>query len=163
MVKKEFVLHIGTLFVFIVSVIVFKRWFDLAYWPFLVGGILGTILPDIDHLIYVYFVSPQDLTSQRVSYLVYRREILRSISLLYETRSERKSLIFHSTIFQIIFWILCFLVITSSGSIFGRGLVLAFSLHIVVDQAIDFKFQNLKPTPYFYLNVLILLFFGILL
>jgi len=161
--KKDLALHFGVFVLFAILVILFKRWFDLSYWPFLVGGLLGTILPDVDHLIYVYFLSPQDLTSQRVSYLLEKKDVLRSISLLYETRTERKGLIFHSTVFQLIFWILTFLVVSSSGSIFGRGLVLAFSLHLIVDQAIDFNFQKQKPTPYFYLNILILLFFGILL
>lgn len=161
--RRELALHFGVFLLFLVLIVLLRQWFSLSYWPFLVGGVLGTILPDVDHLIYVYFVSPQDLTSQRVSYLVDKRDLLRSVSLLYETRTERKNLIFHSTIFQIIFWVLCFLVLTSSGSIFGRGLVLAFSLHLIVDQAIDFRFLNQKPTPYFYFNVLILLFFGILL
>lgn len=161
--KRELALHFGVFVLFAILVILFKRWFDISYWPFLVGGILGTLLPDIDHLIYVYFLSPQDLTSQRVSYLLNKRDIGRSLSLLYETRSERKGLIFHSTVFQIIFWILTFLVVTSSGSIFGRGIVLAFSLHLILDQWIDFNFYKQKPTPYFYINILILLFLGILL
>ena len=161
--KRELALHFGVFVLFAILVILFKRWFDISYWPFLVGGILGTLLPDIDHLIYVYFLSPQDLTSQRVSYLLNKRDVGRSLSLLYETRSERKGLIFHSTVFQIIFWVLTFLVVTSSGSIFGWGIVLAFSLHLILDQWIDFNFYKQKPTPYFYINILILLFLGILL
>jgi hypothetical protein len=56
---------------------------------------------------------------------------------LAETRSERTKLIFHSGLFQLIFIVLAFFVVTSSGSLFARGVVLAFFLHLLVDQAVD--------------------------
>jgi hypothetical protein len=97
------------------------------------------MLPDLDHVIYFYFVRPTDLTSQRFDFLLQRKEIWRMIQLLYETREERMGLIFHTFVFQILFLVLTFWLLTSSGSIFGRGLVLAFSMHIVVDQLIDLQ------------------------
>jgi hypothetical protein len=66
-----------------------------------------------------------------------KKEVFRTLKLLAETRYERKNLIFHTLLFQVIFLILTFWVITSSGNIFGRGLVLAFSLHLVIDQVVD--------------------------
>lgn len=98
---------------------------------------MGTLLPDIDHLIYIYFFGPQEITSQRVSQKLARRDIWGTLTLLADTRSERNRLVFHTVLFQIIFLALAFLVVTSSGSIFGRGLVLAFSLHLLVDQIVD--------------------------
>ncbi len=109
----------------------------MTYWPFWLGGLVGTILPDIDHLIYVFFLNPHELTSQRVSFLFKKKEFLRVITLLYETRNERKSLIFHTFLFQIIFFILTFFIVSSSSSFLVRGIVLAFSLHLVVDQLAD--------------------------
>jgi hypothetical protein len=94
-------------------------------------------LPDIDHLVYVFFLSPQELTSQRVNFLVNKKEIKRAVELLYETRSERRGLIFHTFFFQIIFLILTFWLVSSSASLFGRGLVLSFALHLSVDQLTD--------------------------
>lgn len=137
--KREFALHLVSTFILLVLIILFKRWFDFSYWPLLIGGIIGTILPDVDHLIYVYLLSPQELTSQRVNSLVEKKDINRTLQLLHETRAERKNLIFHSFYFQMIFWVLTFLVISSSGSVFGRGLVGAFALHLIIDQVIDFK------------------------
>jgi len=110
---------------------------SLSYWPFWLGGLIGTVMPDLDHLIYVLFLNPQELTSQRVNSLFRRREILRVITLLYETRDERKNLVLHTFLFQLIFFILTFFVISSSGSIFVSGIVIAFSLHLIVDQLID--------------------------
>ena len=137
--KRELAQHFVSTLMLLILVVVFKRWFSLSYWPLVVGGIVGTFLPDVDHLIHIYFREPQELTSQRVVSLVGQKEIPRTLSLLYETRSERKNLIFHSFYFQILFWILTFLVISSSGSVFGRGLVAAFSLHLIVDEFVDLR------------------------
>lgn len=149
--KKEIFIH----FAFFVSLFIFislvKGFLLLSYWPLWAGGMVGTLLPDLDHIIYVYFLKPHELTSQRASYMVGKGQITRTFQLLAETRSERTKLIFHTATFQIIFLVLAFLVLTSSGSIFGRGLVLAFSLHLLVDQIVDITdtgnldswFQNL--------------------
>lgn len=154
--RRELFIHFAFWFSFFVFITLFKHYFTLSYWPFWLGGIVGTILPDLDHFIYFYFVKPQDLTSQRVGYLVNKKEIVRGVELLYETRNERKDLIFHSVFFQVIFLVLTFWMMSSSGSFFGRGLVLSFALHLSIDQIMDLtelkSFDNwLKNSP-IYLN-----------
>jgi len=59
-----------------------------------------------------------------------------------ETKGERKELIFHTAYFQIIFLTFSIFVITSSGSLLGMGLVLAFMLHLLIDQIIDLMENN---------------------
>jgi hypothetical protein len=150
--KREIILHVGVWLAFFVVITLFRQYFSFSFWPFWIGGILGTFLPDIDHLIYVYFLQPQELTSQRVNFLIDRNEVKRVISLLYETRNERRGLIFHTLFFQVLFLVLTFWIVTSSGSLFGRGVVLAFSLHLLVDQIVDLmklnSFDNwLKYSP----------------
>jgi hypothetical protein len=135
--KKELFIHFSFLISFFIFISLSKGWFSLSFWPFWLGGILGTFLPDIDHLIYVYILRPGELTSQRVSYMFKKRRIWETFRLLAETRQERHNLIFHSFLFQIIFLVFTFFIITSTGSLFGRGLVLAFSFHLLVDQAVD--------------------------
>jgi hypothetical protein len=135
--RRELFIHFSFWFAFFVLVAVVKNYFALGYWLFWLGGLVGVILPDIDHLIYVYFIKPTDLTSQRVDFLVAKKDYRRSIELLYETRQERKGLIFHTIFFQAIFFILTFWMLSSSGSYFGRGLTLSFILHLSVDQLID--------------------------
>lgn len=137
--KKELFIHFAFWFSFFVFITLTHKYFNLSYWPFWVGGMVGTLLPDLDHFIYIFFIKPQDLTSQRVNYLLDKRELIRSIELIYETRNERSGLIFHSIFFQIIFFILTFWMLSSSGSMFGRGLVLAFSFHLIIDQLVDLK------------------------
>lgn len=136
--KREFFIHFAFVVSFFIFISVFKGWLSFNYWLFWSGGVIGTLLPDLDHIIYVYFFKPHELTSQRVNSLVGKRSVKEAFRLLIDTRSERKDLIFHSVLFQVVFFVLAFLVLTSSGNIFGRGLVLAFLVHLFVDQMVDF-------------------------
>lgn len=135
--RRELFIHLAFWFSFFVFISLFRHFLSLSYWPFWLGGLVGVFLPDIDHLVYVFFLSPQELTSQRLNFLLGRKEVKRAVELLYETRSERRGLIFHTFFFQIIFLILTFWLISSSASLFGRGLVLSFALHLSLDQITD--------------------------
>ncbi len=136
--RREFFIHFSFWFSFFVLFTILGNNLTFSYWPFWVGGLIGTILPDLDHIIYALFLDPQELTAQRVGHLLRGKNIKRVITLLYETRYERKSLVFHTFIFQIIFFVLAFLVLSSSTSLFAKGLVLAFLIHLSVDQLADF-------------------------
>ena len=176
--KKELITHFTFVIAFFIFISLFRGWFELPYLSFWVGGLIGTILPDIDHLIYVYFLRPQEVSSQKIVSLISKRESLAGLTLLSETRAERKHLIFHTFHFNIIFLLMSYLVITSSGSILGSGIVLAFSLHLLIDQIVDFmetgdlanwlrqvNISFLPEQKRYYLigNTLVLLFFGFLL
>ncbi len=173
--RRELFLHFAFWLSFFIFITLIHQYFNLGYWLFWVGGLIGIFLPDIDHFIYAYFVKPQDLTSQRIGYLIDKRNIQRSIELMYETRSERKGLIFHTILFQMIFLVLTFWMMSSSGSLFGRGLVLSFALHLAVDQLIDLTeignlnnwFKDLpfvldvdKSKTYWMITTIIVLVFG---
>jgi hypothetical protein len=135
--KKEIALHFLVAFVIFAFISIVRNYLSLNYWPFWIGAIIGTILPDIDHIIYVYYLNPQDLTSQRVNYMVTKRELWSSWELLANTRSQRTQLILHTALFQVIFMVLTFLVISSSGNLLGRAIVIAFSLHLLTDEVMD--------------------------
>jgi len=135
--KREISVHLVLLFLFLAIVAIFRHFFNLDSWPFWIGTIIGNFLPDLDHIIYLLFLEPQDLTAQRTDFLVNKREFRRAIELLYETRAERKNLIFHTILFQIIMIILTFWMMSSSASVFGKGLSLAFLIHLCVDQLVD--------------------------
>jgi hypothetical protein len=135
--RRDLFLHFCFWFSFFVFISLVKHFFSLNYWPFWLGGVVGVFMPDLDHIIYVLFMCPQELTSQRVGFLWKRKEYKRMIELLYETRNERRGLVFHTIFFQIIFLILTFWIITSSASLFGKGLVLSFALHLSIDQLVD--------------------------
>lgn len=175
--KKELALHFLVVIIFFVLVSFLRKYLDLSYWPFWAGAIIGTILPDADHFIYVYFLRPYELTSQRVMYEAQKGNLLQSWGILSSTRSERTNLILHTVIFQVLFIILGFLVISSSKSLLGRGLVLAFLLHLLTDEVLDLRqtgnlntwFKNfpitldrLQLNIYLISNFVIILVFGFL-
>lgn len=135
--KRDFFIHFSFWLFFFVLISLVKHYLALGYWPFWLGGAVGVFMPDLDHLLYVLFLDPQDITSQRVGFLWGKKEYRRIVELLYETRSERRVLAFHTFFFQIIFLILTFFIMSSSPSLFGKGLVLSFALHLSVDQLVD--------------------------
>ena len=137
--RRELFIHFSFWFSFFVLISIVRHYINLNFWPFWLGGLVGVFMPDLDHLIYVFFLGPQELTSQRVGFLWNRKEYIRLIELLYETRSERRGLIFHTIFFQAIFLVLTFLIMSSSGSLFGKGLVLSFALHLSIDQLVDLQ------------------------
>ena len=132
--KREIFIRLAFLISFFVLLSVVKNWLTLAFWPLWLGGVIGMILPCLDHLIYVFFLAPYELTSQRVIYLVKNKNFLGAFRLLFDTRGERTNLIFHSFIFQIIIFLLAFWLITSSGNLLGKGIMFGLLLHLVIDR-----------------------------
>jgi hypothetical protein len=176
--KKELALHFLTSIILFVLISFLRNYLNISYWPLWVGAIVGTILPDIDHIIYVYYLRPHELTSQRIMYAAGKGQLLASWHLLASTRSERTNLILHTVTFQILFVVLSFLVVTSSPSLLGRGLVLAFLLHLLVDEVLDLKqngnllnwfrqipiqLDSIQLNIYLIANLAAILIFGILL
>lgn len=136
--RKEIITHFAFLISFFTLITLFRSWYDLFYLPFWIGGIIGTVLPDLDQFIYVYFLRPTDLSSQRTYSLIQQKNLKAAMRVMATTRTERKYLIFHTAHFQLIFLILAFLVVTSTGNVLGRGIVLGTSLHLIIDQVVDF-------------------------
>ena len=136
--KKDYIIHFTYMVALFITASLLKGWFDFAYISFWVGGILGTFFPDIDHLVYVYVLKPKESTSLQVGSLISQGKVKDSLGLLAKTMDERKELILHTAYFQAMFVVFAFLIITSSGSLFGTGLVLAFALHLFIDQLIDY-------------------------
>jgi len=135
--KKELFVHFAFMVSLFIFISLFRRYFSLYHLLFWVGGILGTVLPDIDHLLYVYLSNPADLIFGRFTYFIKEKKFAEMLGFLSQIQYERERMVFHTATFQLIFVVLAFLVVTSSGSILGRGLVLAFLLHLAVDQLSD--------------------------
>lgn len=139
--KKEITTHVAASLVFFAPLIFLHSMGGVTFLSFFAGVLLGSFLPDIDHLIYVLFLKPKEITSQRVRSKLASGSFYSVVTLLFSTRDERKKLIFHNIVFQLFFVIFSFLIVSSSSSIFGRGLVLSFLLSLVVDQVLDIRFK----------------------
>jgi len=136
--KKEFTVHFSSLLIFFFMVSLFRGWYDnFIYLTFWLGGILGVLLPDLDHVLYTVFLRPTELTSQRATYLLKNKRWSNAVDLLARTKHERTYCIFHTYLFELVAITLMILVVTSSGSLFGRGVVLGIMIHLLVDQFVD--------------------------
>lgn len=103
------------------------RWDLLELW---LGGILGTFFLEVDHLLYIV-AYPDEPVSFRVREYFQQNRLKEAFFLLLGTAGERTRLTFHSALFQTIFWVMCFFVLTSTGSLFGAGLVMAAALRLL--------------------------------
>ena len=117
-------------------------------------------MSNLDHLLHIFVFQPQELTSQRTVIYLKNKQYKEALILLYDTREERKDLIFHTSLFQIIFVVLTFWVVSSSGSLFARGLVLGYLLSLVI---YNLKKYIIKTENNFIWLVLALFVFGLLL
>lgn len=134
MLKKEFLTNLLLTLVWLL-IITFLRWnwqWNLIWlWA---GAFLGVFLFNLDHLFYLLFVSPHELTSQRFQRLLEQRKFKEALSLMADTTHERQRLPFHNALFQVILLVLCFFVLTSTDQLFGSGLVMGMMLHLLKDE-----------------------------
>lgn len=136
--KKDLLTHFSFLISIFIFISIYRGWLALEYLPFWYGGILGTLLPYADYLIYIYLVKPKEQISQQTAALISEKKVVQTWDVLIETRNQKSDLIFHTSYFQLIFLAFSFLIITSTTDLLGRGLVLAFLLHLLVDQFVDY-------------------------
>lgn len=134
--KRVFFIHLAFFVSVFILFSIFRGWLSFSYWLFWVGGVLGSIIPELDQLLYIFLINPQELSSQRVIYLIKNRNFTGALRLIIETKSERHNLIFHSDTFLVVSGILFIWILSSSGSILGFGIVLGLLLDLLLDRLI---------------------------
>lgn len=139
MAAKNFASYIFSMVILFAIVTVLRGWIELFVIPFWIGGLIGIFLPEVDHLIYAYFLRPHEYDSQRMQRMVQQGQVIQSVQMGSETRTEHQSLVFHTIYFQVIFALFSLFVVTSTGSLLGRGIVLGFLINLVVDQYFDLQ------------------------
>lgn len=127
---------------FLLSLFRFK--FDLSLIWIWLGGIVGTYLLDIDHWLYWFWLHPEADDSQKAKEIlltIKTKNIIGSVRgiirdwyrLLVDWHSTHTRLVFHSVVFQAVLLVLTVYILSSGGSNFGSGLVLAMNLHLLKD------------------------------
>jgi len=167
--KKEIINHLLFWLGYFIFLTIANSLYSFSYWPLYVGGLIGLFLPYIDHLLHVFVFKPHELTSSRAIQLFKNKQYKEAMLLLHDTCDERKDSIFHTVQFQLVFIVLTFWVVTSSGSLFARGLVLSYFLSLVIYNLKKFIKSELilenqdNSRIYFSALVLALFIFGLLL
>jgi hypothetical protein len=103
----------------------------IGWW---IGGLFGFFILDVDHLLDVFFLHPDALSSQQVKQAFKSRNWVRVWQVLIATAPMRKNLVLHTIIFEALIAVLAIYVVTSSGGLFPKALILAFWLRILFEQ-----------------------------
>ncbi len=146
--KRELLTHFIFMIAFFLLITLLKRWFDLVFLPFWFGGILGTLLPDVDYFLQAYLIRPKDQMSQEIVSLVSQRRVIKILDFVLRAKRNLPDLLVHKASFQLIFVIFSFFIITSSANLFGKGLVLGFLIHLLLDEVVDLT-ENKNINPWF--------------
>ncbi len=134
---KEFYKHLGATLLFFGVITLLKFELNLNLLGLWMGAILGTFVLDIDHLIFTYITRPDHPTSFAIKEFLLKRDFRGALLYFGQHHKEHVELSFHSAIFQNLFWVFCFFVLTSTPGLFGKGLVMAAALHLIVDEVSD--------------------------
>lgn len=128
MLKKELLKRLLLVFVWLLLITLLRwnwRWELIGFW---LGGLIGLFFLDLDHLWYVFWLKPHELTSQRVRQHFNQNRYWDGLTLLFDTKEERKRLSFFNVPFQLTLYLICFFVLTSTANLFGAGLIMVMAL-----------------------------------
>lgn len=152
MMKKEVRSHLAATSIYFLVVSLFNFRIGLNLVLLWLGAFLGTFLLDLDHL--VLCLDPENKTwwAEKFRHLWRGKRYKEAVFYLVETHLEHRTLTFHSVLFQPILLVLAFFVLTSTGSLFGLGLVMSMNLHLLKDEwqcffeegRIDWLFWQIK-------------------
>jgi len=167
--KKEIINTLLFWLGYFIFITIINSLYSFSYWPLYVGGLFGLLMPNLDHLLHVFVFKPQELTSLRINQLFKNKQYKDVLILFFDTRGERRELVFHTLLFQIIFTVLTFWVVSSSGNLFARGLVLSYNLCLVMFNLKKYLNKEIiigdsdQTRIYFAAQVILLFVFGLLL
>lgn len=104
---------------------------DLILW--FSGALIGAYFIKIDQLIYIYFTQPQASLSLEFKSLKDQKRKKEAWGLLKQRVTEQR-LAFRSVLFQAGWIILALFTLTSTAGVFGKTLVMAIGLHLLLDE-----------------------------
>lgn len=122
------------------TLIILLRWrldWQIINWYF--GGGLGWLLVFLERLVWVYWTKPQTQLATEARYLISQRRFKAVGQLLMMRSQEQIELSFHSALFQAVWVPLALFAITSTASMFGKGMIMGLGLHLLYDEWQDYR------------------------
>ena len=107
------------------------------------GIFFGSIILDVDHLIFWYFLKPNIEESRLAKTTIKNFDAKSLIKLINASHSTHHNLIFHHYFFQSILVLFTFFIFTSTDNLFILSLIVSLNLHLLVDEYMDY-FNNPK-------------------
>lgn len=145
MKKNEIISHLTASFFYFLALSVLRLKIDAGLVFLWLGGLFGTFLLDIDHFLYWFVVHPEkedSVVARRIlldKSMKLKGKLKEWYLLLEKWHFTHRRLIFHTALFQVILLVLAFYIISSGGSFFGSGLVMAACLHLLKDEWQDYQ------------------------
>lgn len=103
------------------------------------GVLVGVYVLFLDRIVYAYSY-PKEQLSQQFTWLWKQRKYGQALRLLDDRRSEQQKLTFRSALFMVVWVFLAFFALTSTASVFGKGVVMGLMLHVLFDA---WRLQNM--------------------
>lgn len=132
--RKEIVSHLVVAFVYFGLVSFFSLHLGLDLISFWLGALIGAFLLDVDHVLLGLNSETKTEWAVKFRSLWQQKKYQEALQVCFESHLEHRRLIFHSALFQPILLLLSFFVLTSTGSLFGVGLVMSMNLHLLKDE-----------------------------
>lgn len=98
-----------------------------------IGGVIGLVLLGLDRVIQVYVGRSHEQLSQQVQSYLKKGQWKDALETLLARREEQSNLAFRNGVFGVVFLPVLFFGVTSSASLFGKGLVVGVMLHFLYD------------------------------
>lgn len=120
----------------------FESFLSLDWVLFLIGGWVGMFVWLVDKLVYVYYTRPEDGYSVRVKGLISGKQWKEALRVLWQESDGEMRLAMNNVLFMGVWCGLGLFLMTSSASMFARGLVLGIGLELVVGLYHDWEDQE---------------------
>jgi len=104
---------------------------DLLSW--FSGALLGGYFIKLEQIVYVYYIHPDEILSLDAKRMIQEKRKKEVLQLLREGVTEQR-LAFRSALFQVVWLVLAFFTLTSTAGVFGKTLVMAIGLHLLLDE-----------------------------
>jgi hypothetical protein len=136
MFKKEAPIYSAILIIYLVIITILRWQLKFEMFLFWLGGFFGLLLYNLDHVVYLLWQSPEEPTALKFKQLISKRRFNQSLDLLSVTCQERKQLMAHSVIFQGALVVLTFFALSSTASLFGKGMAIGLFLYSLINQGL---------------------------
>lgn len=95
------------------------------------GSMLGMLVPDLEYIIYAYFVEPEKDFSKTVTGFVKHKDISGLLKFINYNKGDIKEKSINSGLFQVAFAIFCVFAISVTTSLFLKALMLSIYVNLL--------------------------------
>jgi hypothetical protein len=132
-----FILRAVKTFHFSFSFLFFSSFISKLF-SWLLGAIVGGYFIKIEQLFYAYIIRPNDAFSIKIKELT-KKNNWKELWGMLRIGVDKQKLAFRSALFQGVWVILAFFAISSTAGYFGKALVMAIGLHLLLDEWEDWQ------------------------